>query len=473
MKKTNQNGAVLIAIVIMMPFFLLIASAYLRLAVNGYRIARKDQLRTHAQLAVDAGIDVSMDAINQDDTWTGTGSEIDMPSSGDIRTTYQTVVNTIDPDVKVIVATGRSYHPASSTTPSSTLTINVSLRPVRSGDYSVVGGVGGLIMDNHAKILGGDVLVNGSVTMKNHAQIGLVISPVNLKVAHQTCPATGSLATYPRLCNNGENGQPISIIDDAHIYGSVRANNQTTSTRMTDPGLLTPHCLIPSASANCVIPEPLPPHDRAALITTITNADNANAPDAMTGAAASCSGNTSKSWPANLKINGDVTISNKCKLTVNGDVWITGKLDVQNSQTEMIVADSLGTTKPVIMVDGDTAKFGNSAKLESNSAGTGFHVITYKSDAICTTQVPGCASISGQDLFNSQGDLTIELDNSASGPNTIFYAKWSKIVVKNSGEIGALVGQTIDLSNSGTITFGTSAGTGTSFWVINSYRRSF
>src|SRR5690606_13731548 len=113
----------------------------------------------------------------------------------------------------------------------------------------------------------------------------------------------------------------------------------------------------------------------------------------------------------------------------------TGTLEVTNS-SEMIVSNALGATRPDIMIDGAEASFGNSSTLRSNSSGTGFQIITYKSDAACS---PDCATVTGSDLFNSQNDTTIELDNSASGPNTIFYSKWTKVLVKNSGQIGALI----------------------------------
>jgi hypothetical protein len=220
---------------------------------------------------------------------------------------------------------------------------------------------------------------------------------------------------------------------------------------MSNPGL---------TASSGVAAQPLPTHDRAAQKAAVAST--------ISGSSAGCSGGT-RNWPANLKITGDVNITNSCKVTVNGNVWITGKLEIKNS-SEMIVANSLGTTRPVVMIDGQDVKFSNSALLRSNSSSTGFQVINYWSSSSCS---PDCANVTGTDLYNSQDDLTIELDNSASGPNTIFYSRWTKVLVKNSGQIGALVGQTVELSNSGTITFGTSTGTGTTFWVIDGYQRVY
>lgn len=450
--KDWQNGSILIAIIIMLPFLILIVTLYMQLTVSGLKLAKQDQSNTHAQLAADAGADFALQQINQNSSWTGTGSQVVLHNENGVRTTYEALITSIDADNKVVTSIGRSFRPPSSTTPSSTVTLKVDLRAVSSGEYSVVSGVGGLIMSNSAKILGGDVFINGKITLTNSAQIGLTTSSVNVYVAHNSCPQPPN-ATYPRICNSGENGQPISLQNSSKIYGNVRANNQTTGTNILNPGL---------TASSGVASQPLPSHDRnaqkAAALTPV--------PPYNTNWSCS-SGNYS--WPANVKITGNVNISNTCKVTVNGNVWITGTIQVSNS-AQLIVSNSLGATRPVIMFDGNSAQFSNSALLKSNSSNTGFMIIAYKSDASCS---PDCTDVTGTDLYNSHNDQRIEIDNSASGPHSIFYARWTKVKVSNSGQLGALVGQTVELSNSGTITFGTSAGTGTSFWVVEGYRRQF
>jgi hypothetical protein len=122
------------------------------------------------------------------------------------------------------------------------------------------------------------------------------------------------------------------------------------------------------------------------------------------------------------------------------------------------------------MIDGLGTKFKNTSTIISNLSGTGVQIITYWSDSSCS---PDCANVAGADLFNSQDDPTIELDNSATAAQTIFYAKWTKVLVQNSGQIGALVGQTIELRNTGTVTFGSSAGGSSTFWTVDGYKRVF
>jgi hypothetical protein len=457
MKKT-QSGSALIPFIIVLPTLILIAGYSMELAVSSYRVAKKDQLHTHAQFAGDAGIDYALQQINLDENWTGTGSEVELLNDGTIKTTYQVTVATPDEDNKTVTAIGRAYRPVNASTPESLIKVLVNLRPVRSGDYSIVTGVGGLYLSNSAKIVGGDVFVNGEVSLINSAQIGLSTNPVNLKVAHQICPVPSDPdfeTEYPRVCDPAENGEPITIQNEAHIYGDVSANNQIApEPAMTLDGLI---------ASSGVTPETLPPHDR--------DAQKAAVAETQTGAWASCDSNTEvRTWPANLKIEGDVTIQKKCKIYITGDVWITGKLTISNS-AQLIVDNSLGATRPNIMIDGQNTKLSNSATLVSNASGTGTQLIAYWSNAACS---PDCASLTGTNLYNSRNDVTIELDNSASGPESIFYSRWTRVLVSNSGQIGALVGQTVELKNSGTITFGTSAGGEViTTWIIDGYRRVF
>lgn len=454
MKKlfSNSRGAALISVVIILPFLILIALNYTNLATNNTIVARKDVFRVQTQMVVDAGLDYGMQQITANQNWAGTGGDVIFDNSNNIKTTYNVSVADVNADLKVMTSVAKLYRPATSTVPQTSITINSNLRKVTGGNFSIVTGVGGLIMENSSKVLGGDVYVNGTVYLKNSAQIGLLTTPVTLKVAHQSCPEPPD-ATYPRICNSGENGQPITIENTAHIYGTVTANNQTTTTGITNPGLI---------GSSGVPTLPLPTHDRNAQKAAITSN--------QTGAVASCADNNgTKTWPANLKITGDVVIEKNCAVTIEGDVWITGKLDLKNSG-KIIVSNSLGTTRLNLMVDGSKVSLNNTSTIQNNSSSTGLQLINYYSLTSCS---PDCADITGLDLKNTRDHLSIELDNSGSGPGSIFYARWSKVQVANSGQIGALVGQTVHLKNTATITFGTSAGFGTSYWILDGYRRSF
>jgi hypothetical protein len=454
-RHTEQSGFALIALLITIFFIATASIVTAQLTLSNLQVANAEYYRVSAQFAADAGLDNAIQSLNTDDSWTGSGGEVTLFTNSTLKTTYQTTVtdDATDSYKKYLAVTARTYVPASSTTPKVQRKFQIELRGVGGGTFSLVTGVGGLYMSNNSKIVGGNVYVNGEINMSNSAQIGLTSNPVDVKAAHSNCPEPAD-ATYPRICNNGENGQPITLNNTASIIGEVQATNQTSGAGMSNPGLV----------AGSPPPAALPSHDRAAQEAAINNTVNAST--------INCSSGT-RTINANLKILGNVSISGTCRATVQGDVWITGNLTLSNS-AELIVQNGL-TTAPNIMIDGSSGlRLSNSSILRSNTNATpvGFRMITYWSAASCS---PSCADVTGTDLYNSRNTTTISLSNSASGPQTEFYARWSRVTINNSGNVGALVGQTIQLSNSGTITFGTSVTgvAGISAWVVESYKRTY
>lgn len=448
----QPRGFVLLSILLTTAFVMVAGIATAQLATTNYRSSVVEEYRVNTQFTADAGIDSAMREINLNSDWTGTdGNEVTLYSSTALKTTYKTVVtNDSDPYKKYITVTARAYTPASSTTPRIERVYQVAIRAVTAGDFSVVTGVGGLTLTNNAKIIGGNVYVNGTIDMTNSATIGLSTEPVDVKVAHQSCPVSGG-STYPRVCNSGEAGQPISLSGTAHIYGQVTATNQTNGSGMSQTGL----------ASGSVAPSALPSHDRAAQVAAVATT--------QTNSAASCSSGT-KTWAANTKITGNVNVSNSCQVTVQGNVWITGSLNVSNS-AKLIVANGL-TSPPVIMIDSQNGfNASNAAKLVSNSSNIGFIIITYWSNSSCS---PDCSDVTGTNLLNSTNTTTIQLSNNAEGPGTEFYARWSQVQLSNGGNIGALVGQRVKLTNSAAVTFGSTVfGVGgISGWVIDSYKRN-
>jgi hypothetical protein len=86
---------------------------------------------------------------------------------------------------------------------------------------------------------------------------------------------------------------------------------------------------------------------------------------------------------------------------------------------------------------------------------------------------PNCTSLSGNDLRNSQNQLTVDVGGAVNLPGMIFQSQWGRIRVQGSGSVGSVLGQTIDLSGAGTITFGTSLASGESTWTVTSYQQVF
>lgn len=456
--KKSENGFILLSILLSTTVLTLMGIASLQIVSSNLRAAKAEQSRVNAQLSADAGLDDAIRQLNQDSSWAGS-TETTLLNTSKQRTTYQTTVLAGSTEFqKIINVVAHTYTPASATTPSHTRKYSVEMRGVGSGSYAIVSGVGGLIMTNNSKILGGEVYVNGHLSLSNSAQIGLSTIPLSVKVADQSCPLSGGTG-FPRVCTASEriSTQPVSMTGNSRIYGEVQATNQTNNSNMFSPGLV----------AGSPAPTPLPEYDRQDHINRVATT--------VTGSSASCSSGT-RTWAANTRITGSVTVSGTCNVTVDGDVWITGNFTLSNSAT---VSVKLGVmNSPVIMVDGSSGVvLENASQLLANQNLTpvGFKVITYASSVACSVATSAACNVTGTNLYNSKNMITIIIKNAAEASRTEFYARWSKVTINNSGNIGALVGQTVELSNSAAITFGTqvSGFGGPVAWVVNSYKRTY
>lgn len=459
---SQESGFILPVLLITGLMIMLMILAVSSETVTNQSVAVRGNRQINAQLAADAGLDDAMNKMNTVPGWTGTGSEITLMNDATqkIKTTYQVAVtDSADPTKKTLTVTARTYSPNTAATPTSTRKYDLDIQAVTSGTgpTSVASGVGGLILNGNSKISGGDVVVNGKITMSNNSQIGLTTNAVNVRVAHQSCPSPPD-ATYPVVCPSG-NGEPITMGNGAKIYGNVQATNQVTGTNMFNPGLV---------AGSSFAPVPLPSFDR----TGFKSAVNASG-QTLTGAqASSCSGNI-VNWPANVKITGNVALPNNCKAKVNGNVWITGNVTTGNN-SKIAVQDALGTTVPDIVVDGSAGiTISNNGTVVPNLSNTGVEVVTFWSAAPCS---PDCSTVTGTNLFNSQNTVTINLSNNGAAPASVLYAYWSKATISNNGAIGAVAGQTVELGNNAVINFTSSVPGSNNLvttWVKRGYMRTY
>jgi hypothetical protein len=477
-KKTQDHGFIVGSLLVIMLVVSVLIVTVMSTTISNFQSATKDQFRVNAQFAADAGLDLGIHRLNLDGNWTGTSGEVDFytTSAGkSIRTTYDvTITAGSNASKKLVTSKARVYSPSTGTTAKVTRIYQLEVEAVTSGNGpgSVVSGVGGLILNNNAKISGGDVIVNGTVQVNNGAQIGLSTNPVNLRVAHQSCPLVVN-STYPQVCTSG---QPIT--NSGLIYADVQAQNQTVSTGMSSPGL----------TSSVFAPIAVPGYDRAAhkaaLQLPSTNPNVAGY--APNNAAVSCGNNQTKTWSANIKITGNISLGNNCVVTITGNVWITGNLTFGNNSTIQI-ANSLLSTRPYIMIDGSAGlSTGSNTRILTNATGTGAEVITMwwntntatNGNFNCggITDLLECASVTGLALSTSQTTTTINLSNNANASGTVFRTLWSRASIANNGALGAVAGQTIQLGNNAVINFTASiAGSSnlTTAWVKRGYLRVF
>lgn len=456
--RTEHDGFVMPVLLFTVSFIVVLITIAASLSLSTYNLASRERFKVNAQLAADAGLDIGITEMNIDPDWVGSGGEITLLDTPKLRTTYETtLIEGATESQRILAVVARAYSPSSATSPKITRQYELDLQAVTSGNdvASVVSGVGGLVLNGNAKITGGDVVVNGAVTMANQSQIGTQTNPVNVRVAHYVCPSPPD-ATYPQLCASG---QPMSLNVNSRIYGEVHANNQTDGSGMENPGLIV---------GQPVSPITLPQYDRPGH--PVDGADRF-----PNEAGIRCPNNGTVTWPANVKIIGDVTLGNNCTVTLMGNAWVTGSFDTGNNGT-VVISDVNGTNRPVMMVDGQAGfTLDNNGEIIPNSSGTGLEIRTFWSHSSSGCS-PDCTSLSGAPLAASQNVVTINLDNNGTAANSVFIAEWSRARVANNGALGAIAGQSIELGNNAVINFTASipgSDNLTQTWVKRGYIRVF
>jgi len=454
----NENGIIAIVVMALFVFLAMVTFSVMNYSVANYKLASKDTFNANSMQVAEAGIEQSLNSLNLNDNFTGYSSDQEFfNNTTQGKGTFTTVVaNTADSNAKTITSTGKVYRKSTDATPLSTRIVKVTVVGTASEGYSVFSGPGGLILSGSASITNSDVFVNGTITMSGNSKIGTVNQPLNVNVAHQACPTGNNPgSTYAVVCSSG---QPISISGSSNIYGTVCATNQTNSNKILTgnggSGLV----------AGCTTPVGTQPtYDRAAHIAKMTTTGAGNSNTYV------CNNSPfTRSWPANLKLTGNVSIGGSCDVTINGDVYITGDLSLGGA-AKIKVGEGVGATSPKIVVDGKIT-VGGSAQLISNTQKAGLYFISYKSSASCN---PSCTSVTGNELKTSQALETISVGGGGNSAGMVFHAYWGKVSLGGSGNIGAAVGQTVDMSGAGTVTFGTILSSGSKTWTISSYQQVF
>lgn len=459
-RSLDQSGSFMAAALLITIILTAIGISLAELAVTQYSHTKRSTYVANATLVAEAGIEQSIAQMNSDENFAGFSSDQQFFNSTDqgYGVYTSTVESGANGSTKTITSTGRVYRTNSDTDPISTRKIKVTIVGTESDGYSVFTGPGGLLLSGSANITNSDVYVNGYINLSGAAKIGTYNQPVNVNVAHATCPPGESPgSSYPQVCGTGD---AITMSYSTNIYGTVCATGQTSTgpnnniqTGVSGQGL----------QAGCIAPlVSQPSYDRAghkaAVTETVSASDNAY----------KCNGVKKPSLPANIKLTGNYSTGGSCTLTLNGNVYITGNLSLGGA-SKIKVSDDLGQTRPVIMVDG-TIDVGGSTQLIANNSGTGIQFISFKSSASCGAD---CTSLSGNELKNTQDLLTVDVGGAANLPGMVFQAYWGKVKIAGSGNVGAAVGQTVDLSGAGTVTFGTELASGSKIWTVTSYQQLY
>ncbi len=462
--KLDKRGMMLVSILIITSVLVLIGFSLASLTTSQYAISNQKVRNTNALMVAEAGVEQTLYQLNSNGSFTGySTAQVFFNNATQGRGEFTTVMAATSSNAKTITATGKVYRYGKTTNPSTRI-VKVTIVGTGSTGYSVHTGPGGLILGGSANITNSDVYVNGGITLSGAATIGTNAKPLKVFVANQLCP-TGSNpgATYPQVCTTG---QPITTAWSTAIYGTVCATGQTSNNNGSGnpAGNILPGSTGSGLVAGCVAPVVTPPtYDKAAQVAAVTTtaAGNSNTYTCQ-------SWPFDRTWPAKLKLTGNVSVDGSCNVTIYGDAYITGNLTLGGA-SRITVADSVGATRPVVIVDG-TITVGGSAQLVANSAGTGIQFISFKSTASCS---PNCTTLTGNNLKTSQGTTTVSVGGGVNLPGMIFQSYWGKATLSGSGTVGSIIGQTVDMSGAGTVTFGTTLSSGSSTWTVTSYQQKF
>jgi Tfp pilus assembly protein PilX len=448
----TQQGSFLVAALVMIVVLTGIGIALASLASAQYSHTVREGFAQNAVLVAEAGIEQSVHQLNVDDDFAGYATpQVYFSNSTQGKGVFTTAVTTNADDSKTLIATGQVYRNSGDSQPYITRKFRVTVVGTTGTGYSVFSGPGGLILDGNSRIVNSAVYVGGKLQLNNNSSIGTDSNPLEVDVANQACPSGSDPGpTYPQVCTDGN--QPISFSSNSRIYGTVCATGQTSvpsgNVQTGDGGAgFKPGCVAP--------PVEQPTYDRQAQIDAVA-----------TTASDSTNPYKCKTWPANFKLVGNVSIGGNCNTTISGNVYITGNLDIGGNAT-LRVADSAGSNWPVIIVDGTITTSGN-VDMIANASGSGLHFISYKN----ATGDPG-ATVTGTALKQSQGIQTITLNGNGNMPGMIFVANWSKVYLGGNGQMGAVGGQTVELNGNGTVIFGTELSSGSKTWAITSYQRVY
>lgn len=456
-RQPAEQGMILISMVIVVSVLMIIGLSLMSATTGQYSATGTDLYNANALYTAEAGIEQSIQQLNASDSFSGYASaQTFFNSAAQGKGVFTTTVsaNPNDSNGKIITSTGMIYRYNTSTVVSTRM-VKVTVVGTGSSGFSVYSGPGGMILSGSGAITNSSVYVGGTLTMSGASRIGTSSNPLTVDVADMACP-TGSNpgSSYPSLCTT----QPLIMSGSPVIYGSVCATNQTSSTYIQKgsggQGL----------EAGCTAPTTTPPtYSRSAQIAAVTTTASG------TSNTYTCQSYPfNRTWPANLELTGNVEIGGSCNLDIKGNVYVTGNLSIDGASTTT-VDNSLGTTRPVIIVDG-TVTVGGSAAINENSSGTGLEIISFDSNASCAAS---CSSITGTALYKTSTFQTVNVGGAVKVPGVIFDAYWGEAVIGGSGNIGSAVGQTVNLSGAGTVTFGTTLSSGSKTWTITSYQNQF
>lgn len=474
--KTESGYMIILAMIVV---FVLTGTG---LAVAGsvasnYASTKRSTYVDSAISVAEAGITDVVSRLKDDATFTGYpdtngNRKVFFDNDEQGKAEYSATVTTQPDGQKKIVSRGYVYAVRSETdgakaTNSKSIEATIDVRQIATS-YTTLIGAGGLSMGFQSVLPKGNVFIRGKVSLDTTSRIGSYSTPVVMNVGNMSCGTTN----WPELCTTSE---PISIgtfmSNGGEIYGSVCATGQTAANPSSSrifPGAtgegLKPNCTSPAGD--------MPTFDKKSFVEKMT------APS-IAGNSFSCplSGGITHTVPANTRITGDLVIgtgfhtgTGTCKIIFEGDTFIEGDIDV-GAYGRLQVADSAGTVRPVIVLNGQFKVSTTPEVFLPNASDTPAYVVSFNStNSVCSRNETVPSLTQRTCLTTAEAKASADLNGSVSSfkcgfliggsdgrdmTGVIFYSYYSTIVCDIGGvRFRAVGGQGILLGFHGNITIG-------------------
>jgi len=360
-RRDSERGYLIVVAVVVATVLIGLSTALAGIVSSKYAKTAENNTVVNALYVAEAGVTDTVAQLNTYGTFSGypdNARKVLYSTAERGRAEYSTIVTDNGGNTITVTSTGYVYNrntAAAGSKESAKRTVRAVMQrneiPAPGNILAGAGGIGikgatysGASYYGSPATLGvvfsrGKIGLNGST-----AVLGSTTKSLEVKAGNVGC---GNTTNWPQPCGSGS--QPITITNNARIYGTVCANDQTNSTNIF------PGPIGEGLKVGCTVPAAQKMQFNKQSFTSKMN------PTTVTGTAASCNpgygGAITRTYEADTKIVGDVTIDGgskyygDCKVYVKGDVYIDGNLTI-TGDSKIYVSDDVGTRKPRIVVNG-------------------------------------------------------------------------------------------------------------------------
>lgn len=413
-EKLQERGYLLVLVMVTSLLLMAIAVALMSVSSAKYAKTATDGDASAAVYAAEAGISDTLNQLNLNPLFAGYTKKQFYSTANKGKAEYTTRITAGASGTLIVTSTSYLYASPSSTTDFMTRSVKAvltqNLTPIPE---NVLAGPGGLTMSGGFFPWAGQITAMQKGSIYSRGKIQLNGSTTNIGSTTDSAKVTaanigcGTGASFPQQCASTD---PPLVFGGStwwnpglgKIYGTVCATDQPASANVL-PGP-TGSGLIP----NCVAPDyGMPYFNKAAFTSTKTIPVTAMVSQCGSGFGLP----TPAVWLPNTRIIGNVNLQGsfwgECVATLSDDLYIKGDLTI-GSKTRINVSDTLGSRRPVIVVDGKVTISQEAAGIFANSSGSPVTIISFWStDTACATS-DSCTSINATNFYNTavQGSST-------------------------------------------------------------------